>query len=135
MCPQQYFCEYVLGWRGSSGIKADKGTIVHKVLEVMALAKKAEQDNLKSFEDDVVGNFPCDGYDIDKLTEEIYKYYSDASPQHNWSDKDLRDCKKWAWKALEFNDGMFDPRKRKIVDAEPHFDFVIDEPWADYNTR
>ena len=28
---------------------------------------------------------------------------------------------------------MFDPRNRKIVDAEPHFDFVIDEPWADYN--
>ena len=133
MCPQQYFCEYVLGWRGSSGIKADKGTIVHKALEVIALAQKAKQDNLKSFEDDVVGNFPSDGYDIDSLTEKVYKYYSDATPYHGWSDKDLRDCKKWTWKALEFNDGMFDPRNRKIVDAEPHFDFVIDEPWADYN--
>ena len=53
MCPQQYFCEYVLGWRGKGGLKADKGTIVHKVLEIMCLAKKAEQDGLNDFDDDV----------------------------------------------------------------------------------
>ena len=37
MCEQQYFGEYVLGWRGPSGQKADKGTICHKVLEILAV--------------------------------------------------------------------------------------------------
>lgn len=46
MCEQQYFLEYVLGWRGPSGQKADKGTIVHKVLEILACIKKGTQDNL-----------------------------------------------------------------------------------------
>ena len=61
MCPQQYFCEYVLGWRGKGGLKADKGTIVHKILEIMCLAKKAEQDGLSSFVDDVIGEVITNG--------------------------------------------------------------------------
>ena len=40
MCPMQYYMEYGLGWRGLSGKKADKGTIVHKILELAARAKK-----------------------------------------------------------------------------------------------
>ena len=44
MCPQQYFIEYNLGWRGLSGQKADKGTIVHKVLEILAFIKMYQQD-------------------------------------------------------------------------------------------
>ena len=39
-CPMQYYMEYTLGWRGSSNKKADKGTIVHKALEICAVAKK-----------------------------------------------------------------------------------------------
>ncbi len=35
--------------------------------------------------------------------------------------------------ALEYNKGQFDPRTRKIVAAEPHFDISIDEPWAEYD--
>ena len=132
MCPQQYFCEYVLGWRGKSGIKADKGTIVHKALEIIAFAQKAKQDKKKTFKDDIVGTVRVAKYDIDNLIKKVYKYYSEGTPYHNWSDKDLRDCTKWTWKAIELNDGMFDPRNRKIIAAEPHFDFVIDEPWANY---
>jgi hypothetical protein len=33
---------------------------------------------------------------------------------------------------LEYNDGQFDPRERKIIAAEPHFDIPIDEDWAHY---
>ena len=60
MCEQQYFIEYVLGWRGPSGQKADKGTITHKVLEILAIIKKAQQDNLKSVEDDIIGEIKVD---------------------------------------------------------------------------
>jgi hypothetical protein len=37
----------VLGWRGPSNKKADKGTIVHKVLEILAVIKQGLQDNKK----------------------------------------------------------------------------------------
>tara|TARA_R110002096_G_scaffold15466_6_gene53821 strand:- start:6675 stop:7673 length:999 start_codon:yes stop_codon:yes gene_type:complete len=133
MCPQQYFCEYVLGWRGKGGLKADKGTIVHKVLEIMCLAKKAEQDGLSSFIDDVIGSVSSTSYDIDKITEQVYKYYSEGNPQHDWKEKDFKDCSKWVYKTLEMNDGIFDPRNRHVVDAEPHFDFEIDEDWGEYD--
>ena len=132
MCPQQYFCEYVLGWRGKGGLKADKGTIVHKILEIMSLAKKAEQDGLSSFVDDVIGEVSSTSYDIDEITEQVYKYYSEGNPHHEWKEKDLKDCSKWVYKTLEMNDGIFDPRNRNVVDAEPHFDFEIDEDWAEY---
>ena len=55
MCPMQYYMEYGLGWRGTSGKKADKGTIVHKVLELTALCKKALQDGDKVFKDHEIG--------------------------------------------------------------------------------
>jgi hypothetical protein len=132
MCPQQYFCEYVLGWRGRGGLKADKGTIVHKVLEVLALAQKAKQEGKKTFTDDVVGKVSTSSCDVDKLVDDVYNYYSSAFDYHDWKPLDLKHCRAWTWKALELNGGMFDPRKRTIVDAEPHFDFEIDEPWAGY---
>ena len=46
-CQQQYFLNYVLGIPRSSGKKALKGTVVHKVLECLANIKK-DIDNKKS---------------------------------------------------------------------------------------
>ena len=64
MCEQQYFIEYILGWRGLSNKKADKGTIVHKVLEILAYIKKNQQDSNNSFIDDIVGEIFVDKYDL-----------------------------------------------------------------------
>jgi hypothetical protein len=132
MCEQQFFIEYVLGWRGPSGQKADKGTITHKVLEILAVIKKADQDNIKTVDDDIVGKINIKKYDLDKIIDIVYKHYTTANSHHKWSDKDLRDCKNWVYKAIEFNNGMFDPRNRTILCPEQHFDFTIDKPWAEY---
>ena len=132
MCEQQYFIEYVLGWRGPSGQKADKGTIVHKVLEILAVIKKGQQDALLSVEDDVVGTINISQYNLDTIIEKVYKHYADATTHHKWSNKDYKDCYAWVYKAIEFNDGMFDPRNRNILVPEQHFDFVIDKKWAEY---
>ena len=132
MCPQQYMMEYVLGWRGKGGIKADKGTIVHKALEILAVVKKAKQDGQKYVEDEIVKKIDVNHYDINDVVEQVYHYYSSAFSYHDWQPKDLKNCTDWTWKALKLNDGMFDPRKRFVVEAEPHFDFEIDEPWAKY---
>lgn len=128
----QYFIEYVLGWRGPSGQKADKGTIVHKVLEVLAVIKKAQQDQITIIEDDVVGTIDIYDYSIDNIIDKTYNYYSKAASHHKWTAKDLKDCKEWVYKAIEFNNGMFDPRNRTILCPEQHFDFEIKKPWAKY---
>ena len=55
-CPTNFYGEYVLGIRGNSGKKADKGTITHKILELMALCKKAEQDGIHEIDDEDIGS-------------------------------------------------------------------------------
>ena len=133
MCEQQYFLEYVLGWRGPSGQKADKGTIVHKVLEILAVIKQAQQDKQDTIIDDIVGKLDTNNYNLNTITEQVYKHYSDSSSHHKWSPKDYKDCNAWVYKAIEFNNGMFDPRNRNILCPEQHFDFEIKKNWAKYS--
>lgn len=132
MCEQQYFIEYVLGWRGPSGQKADKGTIVHKVLEILAVIQKAYQDNLNTITDDIIGNISVTTYNLDTIIQQVYDHYSKTNSHHKWSNKDFKDCKEWIYKAINFNNGMFDPRNRYILYPEKHFDFEIKKPWAKY---
>lgn len=132
LCEQQYFGEYVLGWRGPSGQKADKGTITHKVLEILAVIKKAEQDNIPTIEDDLIGIIQINDYNLNTIIDQVYKYYTQQTGHHKWTIKDHTDCKNWVYKAIEFNGGMFDPRKRNILCPEQHFDFPILKPWAKY---
>lgn len=132
MCEQQYFFEYVLGWRGASNKKADKGTIVHKALETLAVIKKAQQDNQRYIEDEVLDKIDVEKYDLNQIIEKVYKYYSESFKHHEWLEKDYIDCKKWTYKAIELNNGMFDPRNRDIVCPEQRFDIEIKKPWAYY---
>ena len=139
LCAMQFFGEYVLGWRGPSGIKADKGTIVHKVLEIAANAKLAHDKKAKSFTDDIAGEVKISKKevltteDIDAILEKVFGWYTSHSTQHNWSEADYKECHKWVWKALEFRGGAFDPRQASIVQAEARFDITIEEPWAFYS--
>jgi hypothetical protein len=132
MCEQQYYLEYVLGWRGPSNKKADKGTIVHKVLELLAMIKKAEQDKIESISDDIVGQIKIKNYAIDKLFDKVYEYYTTNNAHHEWLAKDKKDCYDWVIKTITHNNGMFDPRNRNIVCPEQHFDITIKKPWAKY---
>lgn len=132
-----YFCEYVLGWRGPGNMKADKGTITHKILEILAVAKKAKQEGNIVFDDDILGkDYPIEQTEypagVSAIGSRVYNYYINHFPAHPWSGKDYDDCQGWAEKALTLSNGMFDPRKRDIVAPELHFDFSIDKPWAKY---
>ena len=135
MCEQQYFIEYVLGWRGPSGQKADKGTIVHKVLEILAIIKQAQQNNQQEIVDDVMGKIDVDTYNLNTIIHEVYEYYTSRTQHHKWTTKDYKDCHAWVYKAIEFNNGMFDPRNRNILQPEQHFDFEINKPWAKYDYK
>jgi len=139
MCRMQYFSEYVLGWRGPANIKADKGTIVHKVLEVLANAKVAVQKKEITVVEEDLGcewevnrDTILDEEQVDDIIEKVYDWYTSHKTQHDWKKKDFHDCHAWVLKALELNNGEFDPRKKDIVQAEAQFDFEIHEPWAFY---
>jgi len=134
-CPQKFFGEYILGWSGLSNKKADQGTIVHKVMEILAAAKLAKQQNKRIIHDEIAGRVTTNfnKLEIDPLTEQVYDYYAAAFDHHEWEDADLRRCKRLVHKALDFNNGAFDPRMRTIVDVEQQFDIEINEPWAAYD--
>lgn len=122
----------MLGWRGPSNQKADKGTIVHKVLEILAFIKKGCQENNNYIEDNIAGKINTKKYDIEQIFEDTYNHYINNSSHHIWKEKDKKDCLAWVYKTLELNNGMFDPRNREIVCPEQKFDFTIDKPWAKY---
>ena len=135
-CPMSFFGEYILGWRGPSGLAADKGTIVHKILEVLANGKKIIQEGGTKVEEPfgtykLNKNYILSKNQVEKIIEDVFGWYSERT-HHNWTEKDFKDCRKWVWKALEFQNGEFDPRKKDIVEAEASFDFEIMEPWAHY---
>jgi hypothetical protein len=135
MCEQQYFIEYVLGIRSPSNKKADKGTIVHKVLEILACIKQAQQDGINKLNDDAIGSISVKKYSLDTIIEKVYAYYTSQFVHHEWEDKDYKDCHKWVYKAISYNNGMFDPRNRTIVCPEQHFDIPIKFDWAKFNYK
>ncbi len=133
-CPHQYFLEYVLGMESKSNKKAEKGTIVHKTLEVLAHETLARQQRKKTYTDDIIGKHKLDALDITEIHERSYEYYVSNSP-HSWTAKDSKDCLDWTHKAVTLNDGMFDPRKRNILVPEVHFDFEIKKKWAEFKFK
>jgi hypothetical protein len=116
-----------------SGLKASKGTVVHKVLEILAIIKQSQQDDTNPVVDDIVGSINIESYNLDDIIKKVYDYYSTAEAFHKWSPKDYKDCRDWVYKAIEFNNGMFDPRNRHILCPEQHFDIEIKKPWSAYS--
>ena len=129
---------YILGWRGPSNQKADKGTIVHKALEILAVMKHHEQKGQNTFTDDVVGKINLkkqnmfDPQFVQSLIDQVYEYYTSRLTHHEWDEKDKTDCVKWVNKALIYNNSMFDPRLRNILQPEQKFDIIIDKSWSKY---
>jgi hypothetical protein len=193
-CQMQYYMNYVLGLPREASKKADKGTTVHKVMEILANCKKIMQprrlmydmmiddvvpelvcdcfigDRLYIFKDEHIGNVTWSDSEflkpyaltneevdainktrinkytymhdaqipygtihygkefVDGIFERVYNYYS----SEDWAPVDKKDCYNWTWMVTEYKNGIFDPRKRNIVEAEPHFNFEIDKSWAYY---
>lgn len=71
-CEQQHFLTYQLGYQSPTGVKTDKGSAVHKVMEELAIIKKKLQDEPDTKE--IVVNdktFTVEElYEVEYLTEE-----------------------------------------------------------------
>lgn len=128
-CPHCYFAEYVLGIRPPSNLKAELGTIVHKILEILANISLAKIAGDKIFKDEDIGGINVSTYDVNKLTRQVYDYYKKNSIHHYIPSNSIF-CKDSVKKVLDFNNGQFDPRKLKVIKAEQKFDFEIEKPWA-----
>ena len=143
-CQMQYFITYVLGHQSLSGKKAQLGTVVHKVMEVLAACTKKLQENADSkslyINDDAVGkvNFTPRSLTTKKFVAKVldlsYKHYTENC-HHSYKPADFRFCEEQVKTALEFNEGQFDPRNRNIVDTEPQFDIPIEEDWAKFKYK
>ena len=132
-CPHAYFIEYNLGWLSSAGKKADLGTIVHKVLEILANIQMAHSQDIPTIDDDLVGIVDLNNYSVDLLIEQVYEKYTKSKPDIEWELIDFKTIKKWVYNVLNHDNGKFDPRNLSVVGAEVPFDIAIDRPWAKYD--
>jgi len=131
----KYFLDYVLGYRSQANLAAEKGSVVHKGLEMLASIKLAQQNKEKFITNGELGKFYLSELTPDLCIELAYDYYSKKSTMYNWQEIDLWDCKKWFKVALEYNNGMFNPMNQSIVSPETYFDFEINKPWAKYEYK
>jgi len=128
MCERSYFLNYVLGLPGKSGLAANKGNVVHKALEVLALSKIEQQKGLKSYEIDVDGLGRIDHKfcsSIDDIVAASLSYYMQQTPNLKWTKRDQDDCYRWTYKVIEFQKGRLNPQNLNVVDCEPFFDVEI----------
>jgi CRISPR/Cas system-associated exonuclease Cas4 (RecB family) len=139
MCPHAYYLTYVLGHQSPSGQAAEKGTIVHKVMECLAQAKLAHQEGKDHYMDEHFGKMDASDHDhvysdkfVDELVDKSFEYYT-VNSKHHYAPRHYKHCKEWSYQAITHCDGAFDPRKRDIVAPEGSFDFEIEEPWAEYS--
>ena len=130
MCEQSYFLSYVLGLESNPNKKTEQGTICHKVFECLALESAAIGRGDTTYIDDNLGQFDV-GTEPERLLNLAYDYYTEKSV-NEFEETHREECLEWVKKALAYNDGEVDPRNRKIVAAETHFDFEIDRDWANY---
>ena len=141
-CEMQYFITYVLGHQSPSGKKADLGTITHAVLETLAICKKRTQFNKRTkmkVTQEPLGDFSFTEEEL--FTDEFvnfvlgrsFDYYKTHCTHNSFNQKDYEFCYKMVWDTLNYNKGQFDPRNRKVIDTEPHFDIPIKEPWAKFS--
>jgi hypothetical protein len=133
-CETAYILEYLLGFRKPSGFKADKGTITHKALEIVALAKKARQDKRRTFDEDETGHTFSAKVTPDEAVDAAFAHYTDPSrTRHSWSARDLRDIRGWVNTVRTFNGGQFWPAARTVEAVEFRFDITLPYEWAAYD--
>lgn len=136
LCELKYFIEYVLGFDGGEGKAATKGTITHKVLELSAARKFAQQNGDSFYSDEETGipNTPTTVFDTAKLLKHVFDYYNKRT-KLGLTEADMTDCMKWVIKAETFENGRYNPYLRDVLCPELFFEIEMKEPWAAYSYK
>ena len=134
VCQQQFFINYSLGIQQIVNSAAQKGSIFHKVMEIIAKIALLNKTGEPYFIDEDIGKFEnrdVFSYDIFDILNKVYNFFVENT-DFEGSPSDYLDCQTWIKNILEFNDGDYDPRKRNIVQAEQFFDFELKRDWSKY---
>lgn len=133
-CEMRFFIEYNLGIRGYAGASAIRGTITHKVLEIMALQQLAVQNGQSS---SVLDNETGCSFAIEdsheKILECVFPIITKRETHIDWTNKDYALCKGFVNQAVTFDKGRLNPRNQFIIMPETKFHIEIKEPWAYYD--
>lgn len=71
---------------------------------------------------------------VDELIKTTYEFYKNShSDLFKFENADFKCVNLWTWTALDYNNGMYDPRNKNVVNPEHEFAFDIDFPWANYD--
>lgn len=132
LCPHKFYIEFVLGMKFKPGKNADLGNATHKALELLALQRLAVLKNELCFTDNEVGTFNVQDFTVEHAVRIGYEHYKKLTPHHEWTDRDHVTVMKYVMNTLEFNGGIYDPRRRHIIAAEQFFELEIDRNWAAY---
>lgn len=136
-CALKYYFNYNLGWSEPPNLKAQLGTIVHKVMEVLACCKQIIQENKPLVvNDEHIGKIEFTKKSlstkkfVSSILDKSFEHYSQSDKTNNYTSEEYKTCDKWTWMALEYNNGQFDPRNKIIIAPEQEFDIPIMEDWA-----
>ena len=137
LCRHAHMIEYVMGLKADPNIKTERGSVVHKALELLARRKFSEQQGLTSFRDEETErDYPIEQITTDFAVDEAFEHYAYRKNSPNkWTEEDRDICRKLTHHTVDFRGGMFDPRKRHVIQPEQYFDLTIDEPWAKYKYK
>lgn len=120
LCEGRVFIEYGIGRRSSDSDATTKGSVIHQVLELMAVEKLNRQNGLSEQEIDPYG-----------ILEEVYQKFDDGKPGV-LKDGSYKECIGLLKKALEFQNGIYNPLNQNVLAVEYSFDIEIKEDWAAY---
>ena len=134
LCQHRSFIEYNIGIKQPYNMASMKGTIVHKVMEVLAQSKLCQQNNNTSFDDDMLGLVTINEVQPISILQRVFEQYKVDNPDLDFFTEDLyKETSRLVKKAINYNDGEFDPRKLNIVSVEHPFDMIVNKPWAKYS--
>ena len=131
-CPHAFFIQQNLKWMFPAGKAADRGTIVHRVLEILAEQKLARQKSQSFFSTNETGEVAtAENIPIDQLTQDVYDYQTkEVMPHHEWDQKDFNECMLYVNTALSHGEGRFNPLNRKIINTEQYIKIAPQDDWA-----
>jgi RecB family exonuclease len=133
-CQMSYFAKYVLGIKSPTGPAALKGTAVHKVMEVLAHLKLAQQNGVEAVFDEELNELYETNkiWDIDvvELTDKCFDHFLG---HRKTTKKERAEVQEWVETVLHSKPRNVDPRNLNILAVEQKFEIPIDEPWATYD--
>lgn len=135
-CPLKAYIDYTLGYSGPGILPAHRGTIYHRIMEILGHIKLSRQKQEETHYDDICGTIDVNNFDLDEIETKVYEYYSSRLVDlkgRQWTHKDLPEIKKWIKTTLEYNDGMINPLNKDIFALEKNFNIELTDEWARYS--